>query len=176
VLPAEGTTEARALFHEAFLLWAVQRLQAGAFDDALRLVGTAREWPENLGAGKPYDVDIDERLEDWFIAQCQFARKAPDAAHQALEKILAVPGRTRGQGTGDLIRALALKQAGRLAEAEQFLKDWQARDPGTELARWGAELFADHPAPLPQSLKDLDCRVLSGIASIRLRREMLPGE
>jgi hypothetical protein len=176
VLPAEGTTEARALFHEAFLLLAVERLQAGAFDDALRLVGTAREWPENLGAGKPYGADIDERLEDWFIAQCQFARKAPDAAHQALEKILAIPARTRGQGTGDLIRALALKQAGRLAEAEQFLKDWQARDPGTEHARWGAELFADHPAPLPQSLKDLDCRVLSGIASVRLHSEMLPGK
>jgi tetratricopeptide (TPR) repeat protein len=176
VLPAEGTTEARALFHEAFLLWAVQRLQSGAFDDALRLVGTAREWPENLGAGKPYDADIDERLEDWFIAQCQFARKAPDAAHQALEKILAIPAHIRGQGTGDLIRALALKQSWRPVEAEQFLKDWQTRDAGTDLAKWGAELFADHPAPLPQSLKDLDCRVLAGIASVRLHPEMLPGK
>jgi tetratricopeptide (TPR) repeat protein len=175
VLPAEGTTEARALFHEAFLLLAVERLQAGAFDDALRLVGTAREWPENLGAGKPYPADVDERLEDWFTAQCLLARKAPDAARQALEKVLAIPARTRGQGTGDLVRALALKQSGRLAEAEQFLKDWQARDPGTELARWGAELFADHPAPLPQSLKDLDCRVLSGIASAKLHPERLPG-
>jgi predicted Zn-dependent protease len=176
VLPAEGTTEARALFHEAFLLWAVQRLQAGAFDDALQLVATAREWPENLGAGKPYDADIDERLEDWFIAQCQFARKVPDAAHQALEKILANPARTRGQGIGDLIRALALKQAQRLAEAEQFFKDWQAENPDSDLAKWGAQLFAGQAAPLPASLKDLACRVLAGIARAGLHPAALPRE
>ena len=127
VLPAEGTTEARALFHEAHLLLAVERLQAGSFDEALRLVNTAREWPEKLGAGKPYPADLDERLEDWLTAQCQLARKAPEAARQALDKILAVPARAKGQGTGDLIRALALKQAGRAAEAEQLLKDWQAQ-------------------------------------------------
>jgi hypothetical protein len=167
VLPAEGTTEARALFHEAYLLWAVERLQAGAFDDALRLVNTAREWPERLGSGKPYPADLDERLEDWFTAQCQVGLKAPDAAQQALGKILAISARVEGQGTGDLIRALALKQSGRAAEAEQLLKDWQERSPGTDLAKWGAELYAGHAAPLPPSLKDLDCRVLAGIASAR---------
>ena len=124
----------------------------------------ARQWPENLGAGKPYPADIDERLEDWLTAQCQLARKAPDAARQALDKILAIPARTRGQGTGDLIRALALKQSGRAAEAEQLIRGWQAQAPGTDLAEWGAELFAGHPGPLPASVKDSDCRVLAAIA------------
>jgi tetratricopeptide (TPR) repeat protein len=174
VLPAEGTTEARALFHEAFLLLAVERMQAGAFDDALRLVGTAREWPENLGAGKPYSADDDERLEDWFTAQCQFARKAPDAARQALERILAVPARTRGQGTGDLIRALALKESGRRAEAEQLLKDWQAQNPDGDLGKWGAEIFSGHLVPLPVSLKDLAYRVLAGTSHAGLQPEVLP--
>ena len=176
VLPAEGTTEARALFHEAFLLWAVERLQAGAFDEALRLADTARQWPDNLGAGKPYPADLDERLEDWVTAQCQFARKAPEGARQALEKILATPPRTRGQGTGDLIRALALKQSGRAAEAEKLIKEWGGRAPDTDLAKWGAELFAGHPGPLPPSVKDLDCRVLAGIAHAGLHPNALPGE
>jgi tetratricopeptide (TPR) repeat protein len=175
VLPAEGTTEARALFHEAFLLWAVERFQSGAFDDALRLVATARQWPENLGAGKPYPVDVDERLEDLFTAQCQLARKDPDAARQALDKILAIPARAKGQGTGDLFRALALKQSGRASEAEQLFKEWQGRDPGTDLAKWGAELFTGHSAPLPPSLKALDCRVLAGITSLGQHPETLPG-
>jgi hypothetical protein len=176
VLPAEGTTEARALFHEAFLLLAVERLRARAFDDALRLVGTAREWPENLGAGKPYPADMDERLEDWLTAQCQFARKAPDAARQALERILVIPARTKGQGTGDLIRALALKQSGHPAEAERLLRDWQAEDPDSALAKWGAELFAGNAAPLPVSLKDLGCRALAGIARAGLHPDALRHE
>ena len=176
VLPAEGTTEARALFHEAYLLLAVERFQAGAFDDALSLVNTARQWPESLGAGQPYPADIDERLEDWFTAECHLGRKAPDAARQALEKILVVPARTRGQGTGDLIRTLALKQSGRTAEAEQLLKEWEGRAPDTDLAKWGAELFAGHPGPLPPTVKNLDCRVLAGIASLKLQPETFPGK
>ena len=174
VLPAEGTTEARALFHEAYLLWAIERLQAGAFDDALRLVKTAREWPEQLGSGKPYPVDLDERLEDWFTAQCQIALKTPDAARQTLDKILAIPASNKGQGTGDLIRALALKQSGKAAEADQLLKAWQAQGPNTDLAKWGAGLFASQPAPLPPSLKDLDCRVLAGTARAGLHLQSLP--
>jgi tetratricopeptide (TPR) repeat protein len=174
VLPAEGTTEARALFHEAYLLWAVERLQTGAFEDALRFVKTAREWPEQLGSGKPYPADCDERLEDWFTAQSQIALKTPDAARQTLDKILAIPTRNEGQAIGDLLRALALQQSGRTAEADQLLKVWQAQAPDSELAKWGAALFAGQQAPLPPSLKDLDSRVLAGIARAGLHPEPPP--
>ena len=177
VLPAEGTTEAHALFREANLLLAVARLQTGAFDDALRLVSLARQWPERLGAGKPYPADVDERLEDWLTAQCYVALKNPVKARQALDRILAIPARPPGrQGTGDLIRAMALRRSGRLAEAEQLLRDWQARDAVSELANWGVELFAGRPAPLTASLQDLDCRVLDGIARVGFRPDPLPGE
>ena len=176
VLPSEGTTEARALFHEAHLLLAVDCLQAGSFDEALRLVNTARQWPERLGAGKPYPADVDERLEDWFTAQCHLALKAPAEARQALERILAIPARPKGQGIGDLIRALALQQSGYRAEAEQLLKDWQTQDPGTDLAKWGAGLVAGRPATLPASLQGLDCGILDGIARAGFRPDPLPRE
>ena len=174
VLPAEGVADARSLFREAHLLLAVARLQAGAFSDALRLIDHARQWPENLGAGQPYPADIDERLEDWLTAQCQFARKAPDAARQSLDKILSVPAHAKVQGTGDLIRALALKQSGHASEAERLLQDWQAQDPGSDLAKWGGELFGGHSAAMPTSLKDLDCRVLAGVARAGLQPEAMP--
>jgi hypothetical protein len=45
-------------------------------------VASAREWPENLGAGKPYPEDVDERLEDWVQALCleKSGRRADAAA------------------------------------------------------------------------------------------------
>jgi predicted Zn-dependent protease len=164
VLPAEGTTEAQSLFRAAHLLLAVDYIRVRAFDKALPLVDTARQWPERLGAGKPYPADVDERIEDWVTYQCQLGRKAPAEARRALDRILATPARQKAQGIGDLIRALALKQSGRAAEAEQLLKDWQAQDPGSDLAKWGAEILAGRPAPLPASLQDLNCRVLAEIA------------
>jgi len=30
------------------------------------LIDTARQWPENLGSGKPYPENADEHLEDWL--------------------------------------------------------------------------------------------------------------
>ncbi len=164
VLPSEGTTEARALLREARLLSAIALLKDGASAEALKLTDAAREWPENLGAGKPFASELDERLEDWVASQCHLALKSPDAAGKALEKIAAVPARPKGQEIGDLVRALALKQSGCAEEAEKALKDWQAQSPGSDLAKWGAELFAGRPAALTPALKAAECRILAALA------------
>ena len=70
VLPYEGATEGRALYREAELMLAAADARAGKWAEAAKRVTAAREWPENLGAGKPYAADVDERLEDRLQAQC----------------------------------------------------------------------------------------------------------
>ena len=70
VLPYEGATDGRALYREVQLLLGAQALREGRTAEALRRVAGARQWPENLGAGKPYPEDVDERLEDWLEAAC----------------------------------------------------------------------------------------------------------
>ena len=70
VLPFEGSTEGRTLYREAQLRLAAQVFQAGDAAGAARRVAAAREWPERLGAGKPYPDEVDERVEDWMAAQC----------------------------------------------------------------------------------------------------------
>lgn len=79
VLPYEGAGEAHDLYREANLLGAVSRIRAHDPNGALRLVAKAREWPERLGAGKPYPADVDERLEDLLAV---WARRGamPDSA------------------------------------------------------------------------------------------------
>lgn len=176
VLPSEGTTEARALLREANLLSAIQRLKEGAAADALKLTDAAREWPENLGAGKPYATELDERLEDWIASQCHLALKANVAARKTLDKIAAVPPRPKGQEIGDLVRVLALKQSARADEAEKALKDWQSEASGSDLAKWGAEIFAGHPAALPTSLKTADARILAALAMSGVHFEPLQRE
>ncbi len=176
LLPSEGTTEARALLREARLLSAIELLKGGVAAEALRLTDAAREWPENLGAGKPYATELDERLEDWIASQCHLALKANDAARKTLDKIAAVPARPKGQEIGDLVRVLALKQSGRADEAEKALKDWQSQAPDSDLAKWGAEIFAGRPAALPPSLKSADCRILAALATAGVHFDPLPRE
>ncbi len=163
LLPSEGVTDARALFHEAHLMLAVERMKANAFDQALRSIETARQWPEKLGSGKPYSEDVDERLEDWLVYQCHIGLKAPEPARQALDKILAFQPGGHQNDSGQIIRALALKQSGRAAEALVLVQALLKQAPGNELARWAAGVLAGLPAPLPTGLKDINCRVLAAL-------------
>jgi tetratricopeptide (TPR) repeat protein len=70
VLPYEGATEGRALYREAQLMLGAADARAGKWAEAARRVAAAREWPEHLGAGKPYPEEVDERLEDRLQADC----------------------------------------------------------------------------------------------------------
>lgn len=57
VLPYEGAREGRNIYRKANLSQAVLLIQEKNFNRALRYIHAARLWPENLGVGKPYDLN-----------------------------------------------------------------------------------------------------------------------
>jgi tetratricopeptide (TPR) repeat protein len=89
VLPYEGSTEGRALYREAQLLLGAKAWKGGRTADALRYVSAARDWPENLGAGKPYPEEADERLEDWLEALCLDKLGRPADAQRLRDRVAA---------------------------------------------------------------------------------------
>lgn len=108
VLPYEGAGEAHALYREANLLGAVARMRAGDASGARALIAKARDWPERLGAGKPYAADVDERLENLLELWAGRARDAsatldaqtqamlsasPDVVTQRVLRALLLPGK-----------------------------------------------------------------------------------
>ncbi|MDQ8155124.1 MAG: DUF5107 domain-containing protein [Gemmatimonadota bacterium] len=82
IIPFEGSAEGHALHREAKLMLAIDAMRDGRWSDARALITAAREWPERLGAGKPYAADVDERLEDWLAADVARRSGAPEAAAQ----------------------------------------------------------------------------------------------
>ena len=113
---------------------AVEALKKGDARRAQREIDAARLWPENLGAGKPYPADVDERLEDFLAAQC-LARSGEDAeSTELLQKVTAFEGRDRGSSDP---RARAGPEAdgprGRGAEAPHRLVDPRARERARRL-------------------------------------------
>lgn len=82
VLPYEGRHDGHVLYRQAKLMLAVQAIQKEQWDTATALIAAARLWPERLGAGKPYDADIDERLEDWL--QADVLSRSGESAKPAL--------------------------------------------------------------------------------------------
>ena len=158
VIPYEGSTEGRRLYREAHLMLAVEAFRKGDAGGALRSIDAARLWPENLGAGKPYPENVDERLEDWLAAQC-LARRGKSAESSALlQRATAFGGRERGAGT--LVHALVLRQMGQDADGRKLLADWSTREPGSALATWASRVYGGDLGPLPDGAGE-DARVLA---------------
>jgi tetratricopeptide (TPR) repeat protein len=152
VLPYEGSTDARALYREAELMVGASEFAAGRFDAALKRVNAAREWPEHLGAGKPYPADVDERLEDWLEAICLQGQGKPQERRAVVERLA---GRGARGGIGQLLSAAALAFTGRSAEGERLFTAWAGQQKDPEVAEWGRRLIAGErpawPATAPAS-------------------------
>ena len=66
VLPFEGATEGRNIYHETCIRLSVAALNKKDYSQAIKYAKKAILWPKNLGVGKHYDVD--ERLDNYLIA------------------------------------------------------------------------------------------------------------
>jgi len=85
IIPFEGSGEGHALHREAKLMLALDAMRDGNWGEARTLIAAAREWPERLGAGKPYPANVDERVENWLSADVARRSGAPEAAALAQE-------------------------------------------------------------------------------------------
>ena len=148
VLPNEGATAGRQLYKETELMLSVGALKNKQYAEALKYVDASREWPENLGVGKPYAADIDERLEDWmaWLANKQLGNSAD--ATKMLEKILAYPA-GRGLGVNNLVTAWALKETGQPDSAKKLLADYKSKKPDDVYASWAQAAYEGNPENLP---------------------------
>jgi tetratricopeptide (TPR) repeat protein len=172
LLPAEGATQAHSLYREAYLQLSVERMKAGLFQQALELIAKAREWPENLGVGAPYPIDIDDRLEDWLSFQCYRGLGLEKEAQRTLNILAlqlwpktgdlnnATPRLLLETDAGVIIHSLALKEFGRADEAQKLLAQWRKDNPESELAKWGEDVLAGRFPAFPLSSPDDTARVL----------------
>ena len=147
ILPFEGSTDGRTLYREAQLLLAADAFRTGDIELATRRVASAREWPEHLGAGKPYPEDVDERVEDWMAAQCLERAGKPGEARVLVERLAAD---TKARNTvGGLLSAVALATLGSQPDAVRALDEWAALQADPRIAAWGRRIFEGQPAGWP---------------------------
>ena len=68
ILPFEGSSDGRDIYEQATFLSALDLIRQKKYKNALSKIEESRQWPENLGVGKPYDVD--DRIQDYLTAYC----------------------------------------------------------------------------------------------------------
>ncbi|MEX2231168.1 MAG: DUF5107 domain-containing protein, partial [Cyclobacteriaceae bacterium] len=140
ILPYEGATDGRQLYREAWLMQAARQIKDRDHKAALNSIEKAKLWPENLGAGKPYDKSIDLRVEKYMEALVYENNKQKEKAKAKYDEIIAAPKSRRRQVT-DLITALALKKNNRTDEGEKLLREWTEKQPENKMARWAYAVY-----------------------------------
>jgi tetratricopeptide (TPR) repeat protein len=146
VLPFEGAGGSRTLYHRAQLMSAIQEFEKDKLTNALGHIQKARLWPENLGAGKPYDVD--ERMEDYVEMVIWGRLEQKQKSDSLLAKIESQTAQYRmDAGTNHLIGALALKKRGNNEAALSLLNDWATGSDNKELTAWVITLFKGQNIP-----------------------------
>jgi tetratricopeptide (TPR) repeat protein len=143
ILPFEGARFGRDAYRQACVMSALDTLRSGHPDAALALVVKARQWPERLGAGKPYDVDT--RIEGYLEYRIRKQRGDASGSARSMDAVTSYSVSHADQnGAQHVIGALALRDAGKMLAATDLLQRWMKREPSNELAKWGMAILGGH--------------------------------
>ena len=127
VLPNEGSYAGRAVYRAANLYAAIDGMNKKQYKEAVDRIAASREWPENLGVGKPYEELIDDRLENYLLACISAGRgQSVQAAdyYGMVADYLDSSSATHSFQSADLLTALALRSLGRTEEADRMVGSW----------------------------------------------------
>ena len=137
VLPNEGATSGRMIWHESNLRKAVQSIIRQDFQTARDHIDLALEWPENLGVGKPYNVD--ERLENLLLVAIDKFTGREEELSADLQKIIDFP-LSEILSVEDFITAWTLKITNRNNEADQIMKRFE-NQPNNIPLQWCLAIY-----------------------------------
>lgn len=170
ILPFEGATEGRQLYHEAKLMQAVISIKNKQYKKALQFIASAKLWPQNLGVGKPYAEDIDERLEDWLNYQCYANLDNKTAAEQSLEKIIVFTPKVDNTvrnflPANNLVTAWAIEKTSSKNNAEEWLNKQATLYSSNKVIQWALNTFTkQQPVVLTEDEKDAEVRIIEQLA------------
>lgn len=141
VLPNEGSYSGRAVYRSAHLYQAMDYLRRGKPAQAVASIEASKAWPENLGVGKPYDNQIDSRLEDYLEACAAAAKGDTERAKSLLSRVAAYPVSSRHFESGHLLTALALRESGQKEKADALVASWDTAYGKNRIAAWCAAVY-----------------------------------
>jgi Tfp pilus assembly protein PilF len=170
ILPFEGATIGRQLYHEARLMQAVAEMKKRQYKKALQFIEGAKLWPVNLGVGKPYQDNIDERLEDWLVYTCYTSLKQQPAAGESLKKILAFTPKVDNTvmnflPANQLISAWAIEQTSSKDKATEWIGQQARQYPSNKIIQWAMHQFSHESVDsLTADEKDGEVRIIEQLS------------
>jgi hypothetical protein len=93
------------------------------YGDAIKMIEKSKEWPEKLGVGKPYDVDI--RIQDYLNTYCLEKMKKTGETAGLKKSIVDYTGQHKRPSFSNILAVETLKAQGEKAAAEDMVRKMQ---------------------------------------------------
>ena len=141
VLPNEGAYIGRKVYRDANLYQAMDMIKNKKYNSALKAIAQSKEWPENLGVGKPYENMIDGRLEDYLEYMAYSGIGNMNKAEECLDKVLSYKIKNKHFEAANLLSVLALRHKGNTKEADKIVNSWMQNFPSNKAVQWCVAVF-----------------------------------
>ena len=110
ILPNEGASQGKEVFEQAALFLSVDLIKKKKYREAIKMIEKSKEWPENLGVGKPYVVDT--RLQDYLNILCLNKLNRKVETEGLKKSILDYTNQHTGPSVNNLLAINLLKEKG----------------------------------------------------------------
>jgi len=140
VLPYEGATEGRKIYHKACIRAAITAFKKKKYSTAVKFGIKAKVWPENLGVGRSYDED--ERLDDFVIALGYEKVGQSKKADKYFLKIInhKTPEYIK-ENSNLYIQAIVFEKSGERERGERLIESALKKQPDNLYIKWAKACF-----------------------------------
>ena len=128
ILPQENAQEGHDLYEEVLLGKAISRIRNQKYKEAIKLIDESRKWPENLGAGMPYEPDT--RLQDYLAAYCYAKMNRQPECKKLYDSIAQYTLRHfpfHNKILNNYLGMQALQKTGRIGQGSNWLNKWSTQ-------------------------------------------------
>jgi len=141
ILPNEGSSIGKLVYEQAYLLYALDLIKGEKYGEALKKLDKAREWPEYLGVGMPYEPD--NRIQDYLSAYClkklNRSREAEDMQNVVVDFTLK---NYTNPSFNNLMALMVYKEKGESDAASKLIqKITTSANADNEVQRWVVAVF-----------------------------------
>lgn len=141
ILPNEGAKDGRITYRQACLIQALNKFHEKKYKQAISLISRAREWPMNLGVGRPYQTD--ERIENYLESLCQDKLGRRSKSEVLEDEVIDYALGQYAPFVWDettpssiYLSAILLRKNGREQEGRELLLEWKKKESKDLYANW----------------------------------------
>ena len=122
VLPYEHASESRNIYERAHISLAMSYLDKKNYAEAVRILEKSREWPENIGVGKPYSPD--ERPQNYLLSFALEKMGDTTTSKELLEDVVSYSEKHIGENSlNHLYGILAIQKTAGPKEKANFISE-----------------------------------------------------